>query len=29
MILAGLILYGGVILGFRALKEPVPLPPDT
>lgn len=29
MILAGVILYGGVIRGFRALKEPVPLPPDT
>lgn len=29
MILAGVILYGGVIRGFAALKEPVPLPPDT
>jgi hypothetical protein len=29
MILAGLILYGGVIRGFRAMKEPIPLPPDT
>jgi hypothetical protein len=29
MILAGVILYGGVIRGFQTLKEPVPLPPDT
>lgn len=30
LILAGVILYGGVIRGFRMLKTPLPsLPPDT